>query len=138
MPDFSRTSTISASPDALFDFLSDVHNLPRYFSRMTSAEPAEGEAVHTTASVNGQDVEGEAWFRVSSSDRTLQWGSEGPSNYSGRLSVAEAGPSSSNLTVSLHTERVQDDSDGEIASGLEETLANVQRLVEQAPDAPSS
>ena len=38
---------------------------------MTSAEPAGGEAVGTTANVNGQTVEGEAWFRVDDNIKRL-------------------------------------------------------------------
>ena len=48
MSDYERSTTVEAEADALFDYLSDVGNLPRYFSRMTEAEPAGGEAVHVT------------------------------------------------------------------------------------------
>lgn len=56
MSDYERTETVDATADALFDYLSDVGNLPDYFERMTSAERGDGEEVHTTAEI---DVDGQ-------------------------------------------------------------------------------
>ena len=65
MADFTSTTTVDASPDDLFAFLSDVGNLPRYFARMKTAESAGGNAVRTSAELpDGSHVEGEAWFEV--------------------------------------------------------------------------
>lgn len=127
MGDYEDSTTVEAPAQRLFDYLSDVRNLPKYFSAMTSAEPADGEAVEVTAEVNGTTREGEAWFRVNRDERQLEWGSEGPNNYHGHLDVTGDATSSS-VRVFLHTERV--DSTG-IDQGLADTLANVKRLVEQ-------
>lgn len=51
MGDYERSTTVSTDPDSLFDYLSDVSNLPGYFAAMKSAEPADGPAVHTVAEV---------------------------------------------------------------------------------------
>ena len=129
MSDISRSTRVDKDADSVFDYLSDVSNLPRYFSRMTSAEPGEGEEVHTTAEVpSGGEVEADAWFRVDQDGRLIEWGSEGESNYHGRLRVTEDGDGSE-VTVDLHTERasVQDD---EVQAGIDDTLATVKRLVE--------
>jgi hypothetical protein len=85
----TRSASFDAPADRLFDYLSDIENLPRYFDSMTSAEPAEDDAVRTTANVDGQKVEGEAWFRVDDDARRIEWGSEGPNDYSGWLRVAD-------------------------------------------------
>jgi len=59
----------------LFDYLSDVGNLPRYFSRMTSAQPGQGEEVRTTAKMpDGTEAQGDAWFRVDQSAQRIAWG----------------------------------------------------------------
>ena len=69
MGTYESTTTVTAAPDELFSYLSDVHNLPEYFAAMKSAEragaahgdaPAGAEAVHSVAVVNGQRAEGEA------------------------------------------------------------------------------
>ena len=131
MGDYEHTATVSADPDALFRYLSDVHNLPDYFASMREAEPTgehvdEGEEVHVVADVEGNRREGEAWISVDDAARTLRWGSEGPNSYHGELEVSPAG-GGSEVAVRLHTERA--DGPG-IRAGLEETLASIKRQVE--------
>lgn len=121
MADFEQSTTLSKDPQTVFAYLSDVGNLPRYFDKMTSAHAADGEAVHTTADVNGDEVSGEAWFRVDAGKQRISWGSEGPNDYHGDLDVDAAGGGSV-VTVRLHTERVDD---GSIDSALGQTLANI-------------
>ena len=88
MADFQGTTTVDAADDVLFAFLSDVHNLPKYFARMTSAEPGEGNEVHTTAALpDGSQVEGTAWFEVTDDSRHIAWGAEGETSYHGHLDV---------------------------------------------------
>lgn len=115
----------------MFDYLSDVSNLPHYFARMTEATPGDGEEVHTKARMpDGQEVQGDAWFRVDEGATSIEWGSEGASNYRGSVTVMSSG-AGSEVEVSLHTERVSAD-DGEAQQGIQETLANIKRLVEGA------
>ena len=130
MADFSGTTTVHAPEKALFDFLSDVRNLPRYFARMTSAEPGEGNEVHTTATLDdGTKVEGDAWFRVDEGARQIAWGAEGENDYHGTLEVrgAEVG---SEVEVHLHTSRV-DPGDDHVEDGVARTLTSIKLLVEE-------
>ncbi len=131
MGDYEQTTTVTADPDALFAYLSEVGNLPHYFESMESAEPAGGDAVHTVADVDGQRREGEAWFTADDQARTIRWGSEGPNDYSGELAVTGA-ESGAQVTVRLHTEHVEGD---QIRQGLEKTLAQIKRNVEGGADA---
>jgi uncharacterized protein YndB with AHSA1/START domain len=135
MGTYESTTTVTASPDELFSYLSDVHNLPEYFAAMKSAEPAgaaegdappDAEAVHSVAVVEGQQVEGEAWFKRDADARSLSWGSEGPNQYGGELRVDGDG-TGSRVTVRLHTEHAEGE---RIQEGLEETLANIKEKVE--------
>jgi hypothetical protein len=41
MADYRGDQDFDIDPDELFDYLSDVSNLPDYFVQMTSAEPLE-------------------------------------------------------------------------------------------------
>lgn len=105
MGDYSGSADVGAPAGQLFDYLSEISNLPRYFTTMTSAEPAGQDEVHVVADVDGVTREGEAWFRVDRERRHLEWGSEGPDNYHGYLDVAGDGARAS-VAVFLHTERV--------------------------------
>ncbi len=82
MATFERTLTIDADANRVFDYVSDIANLPEYIDQMTDAEPGEGESVKTTAVIDTGDgetrtVHGEAWFRVDDEARKIEWGSEG-------------------------------------------------------------
>jgi hypothetical protein len=130
MAEYERSQRVEAPAGAVFDFLADVGNLPRYFERMTAAEPAPGEAVRVRAEVDEQVYEGEAWFRVDREARRLEWGSEGPNDYHGWLEVSEGEGGRSTVAVHVSTERVEDRPD-EINQGIDRTLGNVRRLVEE-------
>jgi hypothetical protein len=136
MADYERAQTVEAPAGRLLDFLADVGNLPRYFEQMTSAEPAAGEAVRVTAEVEGREREGEAWFRVDREARRVEWGSEGPNDYHGWLDVTDEGRGRSTVAVHVSTERVEDRPD-EINQGLDRTLGNIRRLVEEPGTADS-
>jgi uncharacterized membrane protein len=130
MGDFEASTTVDADANALFDYLSQVSNLPRYFARMTSAEPGDGAEVHTVARMpDGEQVAGDAWFTVDPDANRIEWGSEGPNDYHGSLEVSGSA-SGAEVRAQLHTTRVADDN-AEVQQGLEETLATIKRLVEQ-------
>ena len=125
MADYSGTTHVSLAPAALFEYLSDVGNLPRYFARMTSARKGDGDEVLTTARMpDGTEVEGTAWLTVDRSAQRLEWGSEGPSEYSGSLEVRPSGDGSE-VSVTLHTSRSAE-GDPEVQQGIDQTLASIQ------------
>lgn len=130
MGDFSGTITVNASNQALFDYLSDVGNLPQYFSRLTSAVPGDGEEIKTTAKMpDGPEVQGDAWFRVDKTAQRIEWGSQGQSEYSGYLDVTPSGDGSQ-VEVHLHTTRVHE-GDREVQDGVTETLDNIKQQAER-------
>lgn len=131
MADFTDSTHLDVDAQTVFDYLSDVSNLPHYFARMIEATPGDGEEVHTKARMpDGQEVQGDAWFRIDEGATSIEWGSEGPSNYHGSVTVTSSG-AGSEVEVRLHTERVFADG-GEAQQGIQETLANIKRLVEGA------
>jgi uncharacterized protein YndB with AHSA1/START domain len=138
MGDYEHSTTVTADPDELFRYLSDVHNLPDYFAAMREAEPTGetshgGDEVHVVAEVEGTRREGEAWMTRDGGQRRLSWGSEGPNGYRGDLDVDPA-DGGSRVTVRLHTERA--DGPG-IRAGLEQTLAEIKRRVEGSSTDPA-
>jgi len=128
MPDYQRSAKVKASADALFDYLSDIRNLPKYFNRMTSARSAGPGEIYATASVNGKEEEGKASFHVDKAAKKLQWGSEGPNDYHGELEVTGEGDNSE-VAVKLHTKNTEKQ---KIEEGLQKTLDNIVRLVEES------
>lgn len=127
MGDYEHTTTIRRSPDAVFDYLSDVGNLPTYFDGMHDARSTGGDDVHVVAEVEGNRYEGEAWMHADADAQSMRWGSEGPSGYHGELFVTGAGEEETRVTVTLHTEHA--DGPG-IRAGLEKTLANLKQVLD--------
>ncbi len=124
MPTTERTVHVDSDPAAVFDYVSEVANLPRYFDSMTSAEATGPEEVHVTAEVpDGGHQEGTAWFRVDEERRRLEWGSERTSSYSGWL---EVGPDGDGSEVRLGITMERDDED----DGIGRTLDNLRRQIE--------
>jgi carbon monoxide dehydrogenase subunit G len=138
MPEFSRSTTIAADPDELFEYLSKVENLPTYFRGLTEAHHTRGDEVHVTANpqvTGGQpdangEIHGEAWFRIDADQRALAWGAEGEHDYRGELQVSPDGDRA-RVSVHLHTEH--DDRDS-IETGIEETLHNIESIVAGRPE----
>ena len=131
MADFTDSTTVDVPSQKLFDYLSDVANLPKYFARLTSAERGEGEEVETSAQMpDGTEVAGTAWFRVDDAAQRIEWGAEGANDYSGYLDVTPSG-GGSQVEVHIHTNRVEDD-DAQIYDGIQETLSNIKERVEGA------
>ena len=128
MPDYQRTAKVKASADVLFSYLSDIRNLPKYFDRMTSARSAGPEEVYSTANVNGKEVEGKANFHVDKAAKKLHWSSEGENDYHGELEVTGEGDDSQ-VAVTLHTKSTHKQ---RIEEGLQKTLDNIVRLVEES------
>ncbi|WP_410586572.1 SRPBCC family protein [Amycolatopsis sp. lyj-23] len=121
MTEYRHTATADIPADELFAFLSHPENLPRYFPEMKVAEPKGGDSVHVEAEVHGHRVAGEAWLHTDPATRSLEWGAEGPDDYHGELRINEESPTSSEITVTLHSVREADD--GEVQQGLERTVA---------------
>lgn len=127
MGSYEHTTTVATDPQTLFDFLTEVSNLPDYFDGMVEARPLQGNSVHVVAEVEGERRQGEAWIEADAPGFTLRWGSQGPNDYHGELAVTATDDGGAQVTVTLNTERA--DSPG-IRAGLEQTLANIKRLVE--------
>lgn len=135
MGDYEKSTTVTVGPARLFSYLADVANLPSYLPRLTTATPTHDDKVDVTAHIDPpdgpeQDVRSEAWMKVVTDGRTLQWGAPGANDYHGELDVDPGDDAdTSRLTVRLHTERVEGQG---VDDGLVETLQGIKRAVEQA------
>ena len=126
MADYLASTDVAAPADELFDYLSQIENLPNYFERMTSVTDNEDGTISVSADLGDRVVEAEAWFEVDRDAKTLSWGSEGPNDYTGQLSVTGTG-SNSVVEVTLRTERAGGE---EIQEGVEQTVAVIKLIME--------
>jgi uncharacterized protein YndB with AHSA1/START domain len=117
-----HTEHIAAPPEAVYNAISDVGNLPQFVPQMTAARPAGDDRVEVDARYHGREQHGEAFFHADAEQRRIEWGSA--SGYRGWMQVAADGEGS-RLTLFLNT-RHGAESDHDIAA----TLDAIRMLVE--------
>lgn len=137
MSTYEHSTTVQASPDAVFAFVSDVNNLPRYLPTVHSAKPQSGERVHVEGEAQGHHYDDDGYMRVDQASRRMEWGSDGEDDYTGWLTVAgDDGATSSTVTVHLEFgEQTGDDQqisnqDERIEQGLSEALDAIRQQIE--------
>jgi hypothetical protein len=128
MPTYRHSARAEIPAADLFAFLSEPRNLPRYFPRLTVAEPASGDEVRVEAGLEGRPVAGKAWLHTDPQFRTLCWGTENEGNYHGELHIGASDDESCEITVILHTERTDGD---EMRRDLAETVAAIARTASE-------
>ncbi len=141
MAEYEHSLSVQASPDAVFRFVSDIRNLPRYLPTTHQAE-AQGEGrVRVRGEAGGHAYDSDGYFRADATKHRLEWGSDGENNYSGWLQIEEGRDGgASNVTVHLSfaprpdlAQRMDEqtgDHDRTIQQGLEAALLSIQNQVE--------
>ncbi len=88
MAEYTDRIDVAAPADAVFKFVSDIGNLPKYLPTVHGAHAQNGERVAVDGAANGHDYHSDGWFKVDESARTMTWGSDGENDYSGRMTVS--------------------------------------------------
>ena len=148
MQEYEPSKTVAAPANEVFAWVSDVENLPKYLPPIkdagiegSAAAGSPGERVKMTVEIpdRGQ-FESEGYFDVDAEARTMRWGAETERDYSGRLTVAEAGDGQSEVTVhlsfgprSVEGEIQEDSSDDRdpLEESLDATLESIRRQIEE-------
>lgn len=86
--EYERSRLIQVTPDAVFDYISDVNNLPTYLPTLQHAEPQGEDRVRLDVKVQGQEHSADGYLRVDDAKRRLEWGSD-PNDYSGWMTVSD-------------------------------------------------
>ena len=94
MPEYTDRIDVAASPDAVFRFVSDIENLPKYLPTVHQAHSRPQERVEVDGKANGHAYKSEGWFKIDQPSRTMTWGSDGDNDYSGKMAVQGEGSGS--------------------------------------------
>lgn len=146
--DFEQTETVDAPPDAVFEWLADVENLPKYLPPIKGASiegPSEEGKPGAKLRLEGEipnrgSFENEGYFDVDRSARRLRWGAEVNRDYSGWLQVTGADGGGSQVRVHLSfgprsvegqiEEEAPSDRDP-LAEAVGATLESIRRQIEE-------
>ncbi len=139
MAEYSDRIDVAAPADAVFTFVSDIENLPKYLPTVHHAHPQTGERVEVDGEANGHPYHSDGWFKVDEAARTMTWGSDGENDYSGRMSVTGDG-SKSEVECSLKftpSEGIKDSMDknqggpsAAMTDGLRASLQSIKQICE--------
>lgn len=91
MSEYTNSIDVAAPADAVFKFVSDIGNLPKYLPTVHHAHKQPGERVEVDGKANGQAYNSDGWFKVDQAARTMTWGSDGENDYSGKMAVTGDG-----------------------------------------------
>ncbi len=148
MQEYEQREAVAAPANEVFAWVSDVENLPKYLPPIKdagiegpAAAGSPGERVKMRVEIPDRgEFESEGYFDVDAAARTMRWGAETDRDYSGWLTVVEAGDGRSEVTVHLSfgprsvEGEIQEDS-AEDRNPLEEslgaTLESIRRQIEE-------
>ena len=137
---FEHSTTIDASPDEVYAFMSKVENLPKYLPTTHAAQPQQGDRVRVQGEAQGHPYNSDGYFRQDAAAHRIEWGAD-EGYYSGYLEVTAQGSGSSmtvHLSFSGGPPAGQGDAPGEgnapnpdqIQEGLVKALESIKNFVE--------
>ena len=96
--EFEHSTTIDASPDDVYAFMSKVENLPKYLPTTHGAQPQQGDRVRVQGEAQGHEYDADGYFRTDKDAHRIEWGAD-EQYYSGWLEVTGQGD---NSTMTVH------------------------------------
>jgi len=135
--EYERSRLIQVAPDAVFDYISDVGNLPSYLPTLRHAESQGEDRVRLDVEVQGHKHSADGYLRADDTKRRLEWGSD-PNDYSGWMTVSdEDGQSRVIVHLSFaersgYPERIEEGSSqpDPIDTGLDASLDSIKNILE--------
>lgn len=135
MSDYERMLIVRAPADRVFDFASDIGNLPLYLPGVREAAPAGAGRIRMQGETAGEQYDVEARFHVDRSGRRLEWGSEGDSHYAGWLHVQEGDVTPEFSEVTIHLSFRGTPSEGQPTRRDEDIQDSIEQALESIRDA---
>lgn len=140
--EFEQSITVDAAADSIFNFISDVKNVPQYLPTVKAAQPQQGERIRTQGQTGDRSYDSDGHFRVDKQALRLEWGSDGENDYNGWLEVQAQGETQSQVMAHIHyspkpevmqhmVERSPDHSfESAMNEGISKTLESIKRICE--------
>jgi uncharacterized membrane protein len=129
--EFEESMTIDAPADRVFDFVSNVQNLPKYLPTTRNAQSQPGDRVRVQGRAEGHDYDSDGYLRKDREHFRLEWGAD-ERYYKGRLEVQPRGAQSSEVRVHLSFKgggTGPGPSPDEVRHGIRDALKSIQHEV---------
>lgn len=135
MAEYEHSMTINAAPDAVFDFVADIGNLPKYLPTTKSAQAQGKDRVQVQGEAQGHQYNADGYLRADRPNLRLEWGAD-EQYYSGFLQIEEQDTNASQVTVHISlrgsppgADADDKPGDDQIQEGLVKSLESIQNQV---------
>lgn len=136
MPEYEASLTINAPTQEIFDFISDISNLPKYLPTTKSAQPQGENRVRVQGEANGHQYDADGYLRPNEEQMRLEWGAD-EGYYNGWMQIVEESDETSTITVHISLRGKppgapsdEGPPDAQIQEGLQKSLQSIQNFVE--------
>ena len=128
MSEFQSVITIDTPAQTVFEFISDVSNLPKYLPTMSDAELQGSDRVHVHGEAHGHSYDSDGFWTVNQSIMRVSWGSD-EDDYQGAMQVTDAGDGKCQVSGTLRFQNRG--GDGDAQQGLEASLRSLKEFCER-------
>jgi len=87
MVEYERSRRIAASEREVFDFISNLRNMPNYVPTVDSAEIVATDRIRMRGTNHGVAFEDDGWIHIDSDHHRIEWGND-EHTYGGWLKVS--------------------------------------------------
>ena len=126
--EFESSTYVQAAPDAVFDFVSDIGNMPKYMPTTKSAESQGEGRVRVQGGGEGFSYDSDGYLRRNEESNRLEWGAD-EGHYNGWMSVDAQGEGA-NVTIHLTFKNQEGIPSEHVNEGLQTALQSIKNEVE--------
>jgi uncharacterized membrane protein len=87
--EFEQSIVINAPAEDVFNFVSNLNNLPKYLPSLQHAQSSGPDRLRVQGASDGQGIDAPGFFRVDPAEYFMEWSAETEHNYSGWLEIQE-------------------------------------------------
>lgn len=127
--EFEASKYVNATSDAVYDFVAEISNMPKYMPTTKKAESAGEDRVRVQGGGEGFQYDSDGYLRRNSESNRLEWGAD-EGHYNGWMDVSEQGEGA-NVTIHLTFKNQEGIPSEHVNEGLETALSSIKNYVEE-------
>ena len=126
--EFEASKVVNAQADAVYDFVSDIKNMPKYMPTTKKAESQGKDRVRVQGGGEGFQYDSDGYLRRNSESNRLEWGAD-EGHYSGWMEV-QSEDEGAKVTIHLFFKSLDGIPSEHVGEGLETALSSIKNHVE--------
>ncbi len=132
MADYQQSTTIPASAEDVFNYVTNPENMPHYLPTVKHAELHGKGRIRVKGEAQGHPYDSDGDFHVDKNQMQMKWSSDGERDYHGELTISD-NVTNCEVKVKLHfgdDPKIGADPGPRIEEGIRKTLQSIQNQVQ--------